>query len=309
MASTLRTLTLGFAALACLFSSVPSAQAALGKAEQICVKAMNRDLQGVMKTVGREICTCIRDHNRGNLTDIEECVADDSRGKILRATERTVRDETRRCEDAPSAYFTGAAIVNQAGTEKMLDLLTAIYGDDIEAGAIDEATNPPAARCQERVGRRMKACRDMKLKEFNRCKKTAMASGATTNAELEACVFDDPRLRIQKICGRIESEIDRRCVGESVALDLAFPGCDSTDPAVVAACLESKVECIACQAVGRADAIRLISPQAEHGPRGDTCIAQYRWKQTPPLPRTGEGWGEGETAGRTTALPPRGIGQ
>lgn len=278
-----------FSLLVLLLAVFPGrSEASLTVAEQRCVVALNSDLGKLGKDVRREVVACIKDHNDGDLTDIASCVAEDRRGRIARSQARTVGDDADLCVFPPAVFYTGAAVVNQAGVDTGAGLLSALYGDDVEAAALDDATDPSGARCQETVANRLKQCQDQQFREFERCKKSALATGkepfpagADSGLELEACLLDDPKGRIAKVCDRgqvgdgkvdrIRKELDKRCLDEGVDLAVAFAHCDEDDPDAIHGCLDRGARCATCEAVNAADALTANCDRLDNGVEDLTC--------------------------------------
>ena len=246
----------------------------LTKDQEKCVNVMNKNLGQVVKTIGKEVCACIKDHNKGKkgVVDIEQCVAADRKGKIQKAKDKTVKDDASKClgvdrsglSKTPAAFYTGAAGVNGAAMEKEHAILDILYGDSVGAAAITEADDKNAAKCQEAVGKTLKKCLDTKFATFAKCKKTALKDGS----DPVACVLADPKGKIAKACDllivkpngklkvdKLRAVLAKKCVGKAVDLAIAFPHCGSTDLEVVHACIETPIECAVCLAINSADEI------------------------------------------------------
>ena len=181
--------------------------------------------------------------NKGNgVTDIAQCVLDDRKDKIAKAKMKTHTDDAKKCNGndkdgvpkRPDFGVTDPNTVNQAAMQKEMALLEVLYGSDLD-GAIDEATNKDAAKCQEAVAKALKKCQDTKLKEYNKCKQGALKQG---NRTLVGCVLLDVKDKIEKKCnlddeGKVDNvrkTLDKKCVGRGVLLSTAFPHCLTNMP-------------------------------------------------------------------------------
>jgi hypothetical protein len=226
--------------------------AQLIKDEQNCVNTLNKNFQKVESAVQKAVKSCNKDFAKGANTDMVACLAGDPKGKIAKAETKATSDETKKCATKPSILATDAA--NCSAAAKDIPLLTILFGSDINGAGITEADDKNASKCQQTAVKDAGKCLDAKLKEYNKCKKNALKAGGE-EAEVTACVLDDSAGKIAKACDKIEADITKKCVGKQVVLATAFPHCDPSSAATVAACLEVPIECEACKAISRADDI------------------------------------------------------
>lgn len=273
------------AALTTLLGGAP-ALAQLTDAQEKCVNKINKGMEKVSKTVGKESLRCIRDFNDGDIVDIPQCVADDVRGKIAKAGVVTSKAEDKSClgDDndgiprRPGVFYTPAEAVNTVATAGSRIHL-ALYGSIDAANAITEATNAAASRCQEKIGKRLQRCQRARIGEFNKCKKSSLKVGTDTPAALASCITEDSRSKIAKSCdlnsgGKVDGirrDLDTQCISKGVDLALAFPHCGSSDLEAVHACLATGMACLSCTILNQVDGLETDCDILDNGGNDNSC--------------------------------------
>ena len=272
------------------------AHGALTRAQQRCVNDLNKSLVAVTKSVGREVCGCLKDFQKqkNGVTDLPACIAADRKGKVLKATDKAADAQVKRCggndkegvPKMPHIFVTDAATVSQAAVDMDAALVAALFGGNPNAAVITAATDKDAAKCQAGVATELKKCQDTKLREFNKCKKAALKvrkrpfpAGAMADDELAQCVLDDPKGRIAKKCSatgrvdKIRKRLERKCVAKGVDLGAAFPhcGCGASDVECVHACIEPPVECAVCRAINTTDDLTANCDLLDNGVEDSSC--------------------------------------
>lgn len=260
-----------------------------------CVDRSNASFRRIADAAGKAVFDCIRDHARGkpDASDLPACAAADRKGRVARATDRAEDDDVRFCQgtDAggeprrPAVFATDAATIAEAALTRELELLPVLFGSDVNGTAIEDATDSETATCQEGVAKALGKCQGMQIREFNRCKKSALRAGrapfrlgARKTVELEHCVLADPRGRIARSCDRatpadgVRRALDRKCVARGVDLADAFPQCASSDLETVWACLQPRVACLTCAALNRADALDANCDFLDDGLDNTSCL-------------------------------------
>jgi hypothetical protein len=255
--------------------------------QQKCINALNKNLAKVASTTGKEYNSCIKNKAKGagGVTDVEACVAADGKGKIGKATAKTVSDETKNCAaDPPTFGATDAATVNQLALDKEAALMAVIFGSDIDASLALEAVEKDRSKCQQAIAKDLTKCQDTQLKEFNKCKKTVLKAGADTALELEACVLDDPAGKIAKKCDldsggkvdKIRKDLSGKCDAKGVDLALAFPVCGvAGDVAATHACLNTVLRCLTCTALNEADDLDRFCDGLDDGVANQSCDSGF----------------------------------
>ena len=277
-------LTLALALLAAGAGAQP-----LGKEAQKCVGTANKGLAKLAKAQAKEISTCVKNGAAGKLaTDIGDCVAADSRGRIAKAQAKNAARVAKACASAPafgSADPTGSSTGPIAvGAE--LAFTGALFGPDLDAAIVQKGADPAGHACQSAVAKLGQKCLDTKLKAFLGCKKRALKGGRDAPAvqsgqELQdACLgsgaspIPDPKGKAQKLCvQKLDRALDKKCAGQTTAA--LFPGCGA-DP--VSACVDRSASCEMCLALNAVDGLARdcdrADDQADNGSCGDCTPGQ-----------------------------------
>jgi hypothetical protein len=244
--------------------------------QQQCINTLNKDFQKVASTQGKEILTCIKDGSRGRLDPqtIEECLTADNKRKVERARKKTEADGAKKCTKNPPDFGpTDPNTVNDAAVQKEIELIHAIFGQDLDSVIVDQKdpNRPFTSKCQQKVASKVKKCQDTKLKVFNECKKTALRD-AVEAADLEACIFVDLEGEIAKACvDKVSAQVRSHCVLKEVDLMLAFPGIGLSDPNGLVDALDQRVECLSCLALNAADRLDRDCDEADDGVIDGSC--------------------------------------
>lgn len=281
-------ISLAAAVLLSCFALAPApASAALTRDQQTCVATMNKGIDKLATAIGKETSGCIRDHNRGHgVTDLAQCIADDRKDKIAKAVARHLTNDAKKCRGSdndgtprePGVFYASGASIDTIVTAAS-ELLTVIYGTPAGTAAITEATDLAAARCQERVAKRVQRCHRTRLAEFHRCTKSSLKSEQETASALTTCLTADSRQKIAKACDlvqgttvdRIRKDLDKQCIGKGVDLSLSFPHCGSTDRDTVHECLAVPTACRTCSASNNASRLDADCDLLDNGASDGSC--------------------------------------
>ncbi|MFQ5515436.1 MAG: hypothetical protein ACE5FG_13515 [Myxococcota bacterium] len=244
------------------------------KQEEACIKTLNKNLQKVSAAHGKVLCKCLKDFAKGKTNHIPLCVALND-GKVSKAAAKALDAEASKCSTPPSVLVTSAANNNLVAADKELAVRELLFGSDVNATVITEATDKNASKCQLKVSKSLKKCQDTKFKEFNKCKKGAIAGATSPSAAVtavEACVTSlATNAKVSKACAKVKANIDKKCVAKGVTLSTAFPECDATSSATVALCLEYGVECAVCLALNAADGLAVDCDLFDDGMANGSC--------------------------------------
>ncbi|HIF63086.1 MAG TPA: hypothetical protein EYG16_04230 [Deltaproteobacteria bacterium] len=251
----------------------------LTKDQQKCVSSLNKGMTKVDATVAKQIAGCLKNHASGKplsksdptLVTLEGCAIADEKGKIGKATQKTIADFQKACVGLdkggvsrfPSYAATDASTVNGAGTTKAVELSHDIFGADLDSGVLLTAlTDKAGAKCQQKVWKAATKCQSTRLKEFTSCAKAAFKNGSVDSAEeLENqcqgggdAPQPDQKGKIAKAClganggiGRSVSKCD-----EGLDLDSLLPGCTAE---AHADCVAEEVAIDVCQLINQADGL------------------------------------------------------
>ena len=247
-----------------------------GSEQQKCITALNKGLAKVAKTHGKVVGKCMKDAAKDSLEGlVEDCSATDARGKLARAATKAATDEENKCTVVPSFGPSGSTVVVAAAEQGNADLYHDMFGPDLDVSAIPNGTDD--SRCQLGVAKKVTKCRDIHLKVFNKCKKKGLKDESIdTTTALQACVDDDASGKIANACdavtGKVAGSVDSRCTAKAVDLLVAFPGCESDDPAIVNACLQSSARCRVCQTLNAADGLDRDCDDFDDATANSTCL-------------------------------------
>lgn len=237
-------------------------------AQEKCINALNKDFSKVAKTQGKIDYSCAKNAAKGKLVGMtaDECLTDDPRGKLAGAEAKTDRDFERYCTENdkygaaryPRFGASDANTANAAAVAAPLDLMSDVFGDNVDAGLISYDNDRDASKCQLAVVKTMHKCLDTTFGIFNKCKKGGLKYGLLKRShDLADCVGTDSRGKVAKTCsatsGKIAKDVERKCVGKEVDLAQALPGCATADADQAAACVSVSVACRTCLALNSAD--------------------------------------------------------
>jgi hypothetical protein len=227
-------------------------------AEQACIAGLNATGAGVAAAMAKDFVACVHDALRGKLApgqSAEDCLSADRKGRVAKATAKSVAIEGARCGDPPPFGPTTAAAVDAAFTTLLG--VHPVFGSDLDATL---AAPGGGASCQLAVAKGMASLLGAHLRAFNGCVKAGMKGGTIVDApSLAACRGVDTKGTVGKATAKLAATASARCAG--VDLGVALPGeCAAETPATVATCIDGRVSCDACRALDAADAITAACP-------------------------------------------------
>ena len=227
------------------------------KPKQSCINELNKNLAKVAKVQSKDICACIKDGSKGKLSGtIEDCLTSDPKGKVLKATQKTVSKAGDKCSgESPDFGATDAGTVNQAAIAKELSMFHKIFSPDLDTFIIGFDDDKAGSKCQIDVAKAAKKCQDAKLKSFNTCKKLGLKDESIDDTNgLEACMGDNTKVKIAKACvEKLGGKISKKCTTPGVDLAAAFPGFDPNQD--LREYVDFIVECEVCLVLNTADAL------------------------------------------------------
>ena len=254
--------------------------------QQKCIGALNKNFAKVAKIQGKGNYGCIKDAARDRLQglSIADCLTADRRGKLASVKSKTQRDFDKSCTGVdrygqshyPRFAATDVTTVNAAAEGSALGLISVLFGDDLGAGLITEASDRYASKCQLSVLKSAQKCLDTTYGVFNKCKKIGLkAESMVLSRDLAACVGADSRAKIARSCapvgGKIAKDLDRKCEAKGVVLASALVGCATSGVTDTAACLASALACRTCLALNAADGISADCDLADDSLANSSC--------------------------------------
>ncbi len=253
---------------------------AQSKQQQACINKLNKDSSAVAMAQGKENRACLKNAGKGKLTGTaEDCLTLDPKQKVLKKRDKTVADQAKFCGQAPDFGFTGAATLNNAAVQAKLDLLADLFGSPLDTAVISCAADKAGCICQQKILLNAEKIAVTKVKEFLKCKKQALKSGATTATALENCVADagtagsvaaDSKQKIQKKVAKLGADVDAKCSGVSGAV---AGTCSALTGAALATCIDVQIECRVCQMINEVDDISVNCDLFDDGAVNTSCAS------------------------------------
>ena len=247
----------------------------LFKEEQKCIIEINKNFAKVAKTQGKDICACIKDRGRGELTGtVEECLTADRKGRVAEAAGKLKQKVSAKCAGVPRfgtfEPFDPNQVnqqldpnqVNRLAIDKELRLIHRIFGSPLDTSIVvineDLPDTKGTAKCQVDAAKAVKKCQDAKLKQFIKCTKNGLKF-FTSARDFEAQCLGfagnaqrDPKGTIARACNtKLSEKLSKKC--SSVDLEAAFPGecSDSENLTDLRECLDRIVECEVCMVLNK----------------------------------------------------------
>lgn len=263
---------------------VPAALAQPTSKEQACIAAFNKGVRKVAKTQGGIINKCLKNYAAGKLTGMgpEACVLQDPADKRAKAINKAAGKAMQVCQSVTPPFGVTTpietAMVNTA--LRQIELVHSAFGSDLDSALL---TNGTDATCQARIGTALMKCEDRRIREFVKCKKTAMKRGVAVDAaSLEsACLGSlgdpqpDPAQRIGVDCGvKIAQSLGLNCTSSPLAN--AFAACNGTTQNEVTDCLRRESACHLCLLINEVDGLSrdcdlMDDGNASNGSCGNEC--------------------------------------
>jgi hypothetical protein len=245
---------------------------------------MNKKGERVNNAQLRETERCLKDFQREKLDvsmSFDACMSADRSNRVLRASERTVTRESKKCDPLavpPPFAYTDSTTVNTAAVNEARWLTREIFGDPVDdADLATNAANRDKARCQLEMLRRADRLETAVLKELNKAKRRAIREETVDgNAALEAklwAVFSSNQ-RINRHQERLADRVSRKCAALPDPPDTIFPGaCGMGNPTLseVEACAIAASRCAACVKTNAFDALNMNCDLADDQLPNGSC--------------------------------------
>jgi pimeloyl-ACP methyl ester carboxylesterase len=249
-------------------------------AQQGCSTGVDKAFTKTLKAIAKDELICLKSIAKGLINS--SCFTADSKGLIAKATTAAEAAQAP-CNvpaDSPSFGFAGAGTANEAALAGD-ELLNTVFGNDLVAALPPGNPDTALNKCQQSVFKAATKCRDARAKNYAKCKKGALKSGATSQAPVTACITDDSKGKIAKKCNledgaKVDGKrkaIAKKCAG--VDLSVAFPGCGSTDAAILHQCIVPVEACATCAALGliAGDNLGPDCDTYDNGASDSSCLA------------------------------------
>lgn len=248
--------------------------------QQSCATGIEKSFAKLVKTTGKDVSGCLKSIEKSQAS-ASSCFGKDLKGKVAKSQATVESAYALSCVgNRPDFGFGGAGAALGAAQETDDALLVTLFGDDLGAALPVGAPDATLAKCQQSVTKALLKCHDTRVKTYAKCNKSALAGGATTAGATIACIGDDPKGKIAKICDlnaggsvdKIRAALASSCA--SVDLQAAFPGCNTTDAETLHACLTDAEACVACNTLAELTASELATDcdALDNGVGDDSCI-------------------------------------
>jgi hypothetical protein len=266
---------------------------AQSREQQRCIVGLNQAGLRVQAAQGKENRKCLRDGARGILRDtVEACLAADPRRKVEKATRRVTKAHERLCERAgatPDFGYSDDATASRAAQGAGLDLVRDVFGDPLDGGILTCADERSACACQRGAEDRIEKLMAAMGKEFARCVRAQLKSGAATDtsgiaacvddAELAGSVASDTGGRIAKRRALLLKTVTNACEEAGVtAAAFAQGACARSTGSATALtdCAVDRVDCRFCQMVDAMDGLGLDCDVLDDGLANESCRTERR---------------------------------
>jgi cysteine-rich repeat protein len=248
-------------AVAALLPSVGFAQQ-VSDTERKCIDAINGGTRKVARAVSKEQRACASAFSNGLLgaQTIAQCVA--ASETVQKLVTYAILKADHACSGVPPSF--GPPSIN-AHPGAVLTAAADLRRDLL--GLVPElalSTNAAVADCQAGIFKVIEKCEDVRLNQFNKCKKEGLKRGFVTNvAELQSTCFgngatqpDPTGGKIVKLCvDKGLATIQSKCIDRGVAVDQAFPGCGTTTGAGLSTCIDGRIRCRVCNLLNTVDGL------------------------------------------------------
>lgn len=226
----------------------------LEKPAQKCINAMNANGAGVLNAQNKDTAKCLKNSAKGSTT-FATCFGTDVAGKVAKAGMKTTKTFTKKCDPAPTSFFTDDATVNAAAKAGSVDATTTILGDP---ATISPKTEKDNSKCQAEVLKQLAKIQSTWAKEANKAKKSALKVGTDVVTAVNAAVMSSTK--ITKAENKVNSGIANKCKDGVVDVGPLFDCDDATTSNALALCVIAAGKRGACTAMEGADDIDLNCP-------------------------------------------------
>ena len=252
----------------------PAAAQLQTKNQAKCIVGVNKAAAKMASSVRRVGTDCIRNSVGGQ--DILACITADSKGRILKATEKVNSLANGACvADTPAFGFAGAAAVNTGVLTQERALAQDVFGEAFITGEL--STNPDAATrtCRNTVANDYGRLSSAITRAFVDCKKNGLAAGAIDSlADLQACLGQTTAassILVAKAQTTLMLDLISSC--DILGLGDMFPGAceDSFGVLSFGECIDKTVRCRTCLGLNAIDGMSADCDAVDDGSVNYTC--------------------------------------
>ncbi len=238
------------------------ATAQIPKEDQKCITTFTKSLRKVAKKHGKGVKKCLSKFASGALVaqSPEACIIDDPGAKLAAVINKSITKANDKCAAGFPPFGTSSPIAAMTDAVLMqIDLMHQSIGPNLDLNLI---ATPSDAKCQSKVGAALLKCEDTRVKEYFKCQKLGLRSGAITDGATlaDTCLGTalnpqpDPKGRIASKCGtKVAAAIVKHCA--TTDLMQAFVPCNAADASSLTNCLSSESACQVCRMLNAAGGV------------------------------------------------------
>lgn len=264
------------------------------KPQQNCINAINKAGAALVKTQGKVSGGCLKDAADGKLEKLgtppqaqtaQGCLTNDVKGAVAKAIGAVATKESKLCLADPAAQtpnyaFTGASATGIAGTAAGLELVTKLFGNDLDGALASVTTDPSGVLCQREIHKRTQGLLDALWKLALAAKKSALSGSSTTSpaddvVELRLAIIGsldaDTTQKLAKTVALLGRKANDRCT--NLALTSLFPGsCGSASTLEeFSGCAAAAARCAFCTSLGAMDGMEIDCDSFDDGAVNASC--------------------------------------
>ena len=246
-----------------------------------CIETVNKGTQKTALATNKALANCARDFAKGVLgTDVLTCASAAGNAKIQKAVTKWVEKAAQKCGGVPPPFGPPSIATHPAAAVQASAAVAAdLFGTPVDAGL---ATDDTAHKCQKEIIKIVQKCEHARLGEFNRCKRGGLRGGTITDAATlrDACLGTgqlqpDPKGKINAQCVlKPQTKIASKCVSKGVALDDAFPGCNTTTQNGLTLCVDHRIRCRTCELLNATDGLTRDCDLMDDGNDGNQSCSE-----------------------------------
>lgn len=254
-----------------------------------CVNTVSVYSRAVSTVQSKANSACVKAAGKDKLTGtVADCLTADPRGKLTNAKEMLLFEESAVCPfgGAPYGYQKGVVLGARLAMHGR-DLLTGLFGSDLDGALVSCATDAAACACQAKAEKAFEKLLATGRSVYRACKKAVIPTAASaadfvgclTSPMQAASVESDTKGRIAKAGTKLQETLAESCTGAGVAIGAAFPGDCSGQPdaASLANCLSAQARCRLCGEVMNAEDATVDCDAFDDGVDNASC-RNFRFK-------------------------------
>jgi hypothetical protein len=269
--------------------------------QQRCLNYLTKAGADVVRQQGKSTWKCLHNAARGKLDQLgdpgdtlsaQACLTNDVGGKVAQKQQRTSDRDAQYCVGfgAPGFGYAGAAAINAAAALAARDVVTALFGANLDAAVVDDDVDGDGARCQDEMLKNANRIVDDMWRVARGAVQDGLKgrdrhagaspdlpahSGENLAGEVLAQAFDDAQGKIQGEIDRLAARAASRCGAALTPLAQMFPGsCSSagTIPAL-ADCAAGVARAHFYQAVASTHALAIECDLTDDGVYDESCTS------------------------------------